>query len=163
MSDCIVNKGEIQGARQTIKSENFSIKSYVVAIYINIDPQHMTLGTGHYLSPGGGGLEENMVGARFFVLYQVGGLCISYHCLSVAFKNLKRKKLCFEQEINCRKMRQKSPNCTHFFQNFPRGACPWPRPTPLAPLKFYIHDFDIQLQMTVWCVFFIFMISLNWN
>ena len=104
----------------------------------------MTLGTGHYSSGGGGGLEENIGGARLFVVYEVGGLCFSYHCLSVAFKNLKRKIMLLNKKLTAENAAEVTKLHSFFKKSFPEEHVPGLDPHPLAPLKLIISIFSIK-------------------
>ena len=89
----------------------------------------MTLGTGHYSSGGGGGgggLEENIGGGSTFCCLSSwgGGLCFSYHCLSVAFKNLKRKIMLLNKKLTAEKCGRSHQIAPIFQKVFQRSMSP---------------------------------------
>ena len=92
----------------------------------------MTLGTSHY--PHGGSGEKHRGGgeAKMFFYSLSGGewLCISFNCLSVAFKTLKRKIMVLNKKLTAENATEVTK--LHPFSKFSKGSMPPAlKPTPL--------------------------------
>ena len=87
---------------------------------------------------GSGGIH----GGSIFVVYQVWGEALYFLLLfKCSFQKSKTKNYASKNKTaeKYARIHQIAP----IFQFFPRGAYSWQRPTPLAPLKFDVHTFNI--------------------